>query len=183
MYKAVIKCTERGAVAWVLQTQAAGHSGRDSVAYTLALCPSWFSHPNIRYFSSWFSTVMGVTKLTHTWKELVWCGQDLQDWVRSPLCSLSQICFRTFLPAHVRRGSDALWSLAREGKRLMWGNQLSSLLPFFLDEQFVSKYSTSSETLSPTWVAFPERTAQSLSWWACKVHGFMLQLVQPWLST
>lgn len=115
MYKAVTECTERGAVAWALRTQAARQSGDNLVAYTLALGPPWFSQPNVRYFSSWLTTVMGVTKLIHTWKELVWHGQDLQEWVSSPSCSLSQISFWTFLPAHIRRGSDAPWSLDREG--------------------------------------------------------------------
>lgn len=99
LYNAVIKCTERGAVARVLRTEAAGQSGHHSLAYTLAPGLSCFSHPNIKYFSSWFSTVMGVTKLTHTWNELAWRGQGLQDWVSSPLCSLSQISFWIFLPA------------------------------------------------------------------------------------
>lgn len=51
----MIKCAEGGSVPWVLQTQAASQPGPISVAYTLAMSPFWFSHPNTRYFSNGYS--------------------------------------------------------------------------------------------------------------------------------
>lgn len=93
-----------------LNVQSCGLGSSDSSCWTVkawfsclnsaALGPSWFSHPTIRYFSGWFITVLVTMKLMYTWKELVWHGQGLQDWVSSLSGSISQTPFWIF-PAHI----------------------------------------------------------------------------------